>query len=208
MKGEWTMGKFPKGESDVLYLANEMKAGLTAHEDFFPDPPVTAQTLTTAITAFQTAIDQMTEAYRTAETATAAKVAALEALVAVMKKDLRYAENVTNGDDLKLKAIGWGARKEPEPTSVPGPAQMLVVYPQGEGWLELQWVAPSLGGRPTTYTVQRRLKSETAWTEIATTYERSITLQGQPRGSELEYCVLAANKVGKGPMSNTVLVVL
>jgi hypothetical protein len=53
-----------------------------------------------------------------------------------------------------------------------------------------------------------RLRSETAWTEIASTYERTISLPGQPRGVELEYSVYATNKAGDGPISNTVMVVL
>ncbi len=69
-------------------------------------------------------------------------------------------------------------------------------------------MAPAEGGKPTTYIVLRWLKSETPWTEIASTYERKITLQQQPRGVELEYSVVAVNKVDKGPISNTVLVVL
>jgi hypothetical protein len=195
-------------ESQILVLANEMKAGLTAHEDYFPEPPVAPATLTTALTAVQAAMDKVLAAKTAAEAATAEKVAALEVLVEAMKTDLRYAENVAHDDDLKLKTIGWGARKEPEPTVVPGQPRRLEVYPQGEGWLELQWIAPAEGGRANTYTIQRRLKSESTWTEIASTYERTITLQNQPRGVELEYSVIAVNKCGKGPISNTVQVVL
>jgi len=202
------MAKFPKSEAEVLVLANDMKAGLGAHEELFPDPPVPVTTLTTALATVQTALDRLTAARSAAETATAEKVAAFETLVEAMKTNLRYAENVTKNDDLKLKTIGWAARKEPEPTSVPGQPRQLTVYPQGEGWLELQWMAPAEGGRPTTYTIQRRLKSESAWTEIASTYERRITLQGQSRGVELEYSVIATNKVGRGPVSNAVMVVL
>jgi len=202
------MPKFPKMESEILVLASEMKAGLTAHEEFFPDPPVSTVNLTAAIAAVQNALDKVLEARSAAEAATAEKVEAFETLVAAMKTNLRYAENVTHDDDLKLKTLGWGARKEPEPTSVPGQARRLVVYPQGEGWLELQWMANVEGGKATTYIVQRRLKSEVYWIEIASTYERKITLHSQPRGVELEYSVIATNKVGRGPISNTVLVVL
>jgi len=77
-----------------------------------------------------------------------------------------------------------------------------------EGWLELQWMANVEGGKATTYIVQRRLRSEVNWIEVASTYERKITLQSQPRGAELEYSVIATNKIGRGPISNTVLVVL
>jgi hypothetical protein len=57
-------------------------------------------------------------------------------------------------------------------------------------------------------TAKAAAETETVWTQIATTYQKSITLSNQTRGVELEYCVLASNRTGDGPISNTVLVVL
>jgi hypothetical protein len=91
---------------------------------------------------------------------------------------------------------------------VPGQPRQLVVYPQGEGWLELQWLAPVEGGKVSTYNVRRRLRTEESWTLIVSSFERKVTMQNQPRGVELEYSVVATNKAGDGPMSNAVQVVL
>jgi hypothetical protein len=132
----------------------------------------------------------------------------LESLITMMKKELHYAEDTVNGDDAKLKLLGWGARKDPAPTTAPGQAQELRAAEQGVGTLTLVWLAPATGGKPTSYTLQRRLKTELNWTEIAATYERTIALTGQTRGVELEYSVVATNKAGVGPVSNSVVVVL
>jgi len=46
------------------------------------------------------------------------------------------------------------------------------------------------------------------WSDIATALETEITLKGQPRGVELEYRVVAVNKAGDSPPSNTETAVL
>lgn len=200
--------KFPRSEAEVLVLGNNVKEGLTTHLAVYPEPPVAPAALTAAITALQDAMLVVKNVRAAAEEATEQKLAALETLVTLLKKDISYAENTVGNDDAKLKLIGWSARRDPTPMPAPGQTGLLTVYPQGEGWLELQWLAPVDGGKPTTYQLQRRLKSESAWTAILTTYERKVVLQNQPRGVELEYCVLASNKAGDGPASNTVPVVL
>ena len=202
------MGNFPKSEAEIIVLGNEVKAGLATHTSIYPEPPIPSSEMATILTAMQAAIDKVTAARAAAEGATVEKVAALENLVSALKKNLKYAENTVDGDDTKLKLLGWSARKDPTPTTPPGQARQLVVYPQGEGWLDLEWLTPVEGGKTTGYNVQRRLRTEAAWTQIASTYERKITLQNQPRGVELEYTVVATNKAGDGPVSNAVMVVL
>jgi hypothetical protein len=202
------MSKFPRTEAEVLVLGTSVKEGLTTHKTVYPDPPVGTEALTGAIAALQVAMTQVKDARAAAEAATEVKLTALETLMSLLKKDISYAENTVGNDDAKLKLIGWSARKDPTPLQAPGQTGLLMVYPQGEGWLELQWSAPIDGGKPATYQLQRRLKIETAWTGILTTYERKVVLQNQPRGVELEYCVFASNKAGDGPASNTVMVVL
>jgi hypothetical protein len=202
------MANFPKSDLEIVALGNNVKTGLTAHADVYPDPPVPAATLTSVLTAVQTAMDKVTAARAEAEKATEDKVMLIKTLATMLKKNLHYAEDTVNDNDVQLKLLGWGARKDPTPLEAPGQTGLLMVYPQGEGWLELQWLAPVDGGKVATYQVQRRLKSEAAWTGILTTFERKITLQNQPRGVELEYCIFASNKAGDGPASNTVQVVL
>jgi hypothetical protein len=202
------MANFPKTENEIIALANSMKAGLAANPDIYPAPPAPEALLTSALTSLQTLIDQTTAARAAAEAATAEKVTMLQTIVTLMKKDLSYAENTVGNDDAKLKLLGWGGRKDPTPTSVPGQPRQLIATDQGEGTLTLTWLAPVEGGKTTNYVVQRRLKTELTWTEIASTYQRTISLAQQGRGVELEYSVVATNKAGNGPVSNSVVVVL
>jgi len=125
-----------------------------------------------------------------------------------MRKDLRYAENTVDFDDDKLKLIGWAGRKAPSHLTPPGQTRLLEVPRQGEGWVVLDWKAPAEGGKPAAYRVLRRQRPDGPWEDAATAVTTEATLVEQPRGVELEYRVVALNKAGEGPPSNTVMVVL
>jgi hypothetical protein len=185
-----------------------MISGLTIHATMYPEPPITPTAMTPILGALTSAQSALVEARSAYESAVIAKDEALMTLVEALKKDIRYAENTVNYENDKLALIGWGGRKLPTPTTAPGQARLLTVTQQGEGALTLAWLVPAEGGKVTSYTIQRRLRTETAWTQIASTYERTISLTNQTRGAELEYSVIATNKAGDGPISNTVQVVL
>ena len=110
--------------------------------------------------------------------------------------------------DDKLKLIGWAGRKSSTALQLPGQVRLLEVPKQGAGWIFLDWKAPSEGGRPRAYKVQRRFRNNGNWADVATAIISEITLVEQPQKIELEYCVVAINKVGIGRPSNTVNVVL
>ena len=144
-----------------------------------------------------------------AEAATTTKDEALEALTDAMKTDLRYAENTVNFDDDKLKLIGWSGRRTPRALSPPGQPRLLEAPRQGEGWVFLDWKPPADGGRPAAYTIERRAGGvDDHWQAVATAIETEATLVDQTRGPELEYRIIAVNKAGESPSSNSVEVVL
>ena len=143
-----------------------------------------------------------------AEDATTAKDEALEELVKAMKSDIRHAENTVDYDDDKLKLIGWAGKKTKTPLAPPGQARLLEAPRQGEGWVFLDWKAPAEGGRPRTYKVQRRLRSDGSWQDVATAILTEATLVEQPEKTELEYRVVGINKAGQGQPSNTINVIL
>ena len=58
------------------------------------------------------------------------------------------------------------------------------------------------------YKVQRRLRGSGDYQDVATAILTEATLVDQPRGAELDYRVIAVNKAGDGPESNTVEAVL
>ena len=158
--------------------------------------------------SYNTALTNAVAAAAAAETATLAKAAALDELVAAMKTDIRYAENIVDFEDDKLKLIGWSGRKAPTPLAAPGQTQLLQVVKQGEGWIILSWTAPADGGKVSAYKVMRRQRPEGPWLDVATAVSTEATLTEQPRGLELEYRIIAVNKAGEGEPSNTEMVVL
>ncbi len=128
-----------------------------------------------------------------------------------MKADIRYAENTVDFDDDKLKLIGWAGKKAKTPLAPPGQTRLLEAPKQGNGWVFLDWKAPADGGKPKAYKVQRRVVGaepvSDRWKDVATAILSEITLVDQPEKTELEYRVIAVNKAGEGPESNTVMVV-
>ena len=176
--------------------------------------PVSWHTLSVNKNAFRTKRDDSIAANAAAEQAVADKDAALANLTELMKTDLRYAENTVDFDDAKLKLLGWSAKAAPTELKAPGQTLALEVPAQGEASLTLSWNAPIDGGRVSAYKVQRRERSaesgavDDRWTDIGTAIETELTLAGQPKGVELQYRIIAINKAGDGPASNTVMAVL
>jgi len=202
------MARFPRTEAEVIALAEAMITGLTDNPLVYPAPPVTPADLTTAKNAYTTAKNAAIAAAAVAEAATTAKDEALEDLADAMKSDIRYAENVSNDDDDKLKLIGWGAKKSPAALTAPGQTRSLEVIKQGAGWLMLDWKKPADGGAPAAYKVMRRERPAGPWEDVATAVISEATLVEQPQGKELEYRIIAVNKAGEGEPSNTEMVVL
>jgi len=202
------MAQFPIKESEVFALAQEMMAGLGANAAIYPSPPVSIGDLGASFGAYMSARNAATAAQAAAEEATATKDEALGAMTDNMRADLRYAENTVDFDDDKLKLIGWGGRKAKTSLEAPGQARTLEAPRQGEGWIFLDWKAPSDGGKVAAYKIKRRQRPSGPWTDAGMAIESEITLSDQQRGEELEYRVIAVNKAGEGEPSNTVMAVL
>nr|VFK41639.1 MAG: hypothetical protein BECKSD772F_GA0070984_10982 [Candidatus Kentron sp. SD]VFK47050.1 MAG: hypothetical protein BECKSD772E_GA0070983_10873 [Candidatus Kentron sp. SD] len=203
------MASFPKSESSMLILGREMADGLKAKVDVFPNPPIAPADLENALEECMKAKEAAIEAQTAAEQATTAKNAAFEAFAEKMKVDLRYAEDTVNHDDAQLRAIGWGGRKPATPMAAPGQARNLAMKEKGDGSIGLGWTRPAEGGKVNAYRIQRRERAEgSPWALVGMSMGPESLLSDQPRGKELEYCVIAANKAGDGSMSNTVTVVL
>ncbi len=202
------MARFPKSEAEIAALAQALVSGLTDNAAIYPVPPVLPAALTTLIGAYTTAKNDSVAAIAAAEDATAVKNDALEALVDAMKSDIRYAENKVNYDDDKLKLIGWSGKMAPTALVPPGQARLLEAPRQGEGWVFLDWKAPTDGGAPSAYKISRRERPAGPWEDVGTAIETEATMVDQPRGKELEYRIIAINKAGEGESSNTAMVVL
>jgi hypothetical protein len=202
------MATFPRTESDVAILADEMIAGFAAHTDVYPAPPVTSEGLTTIKDAYLDAHNAVVAAQAALEQAHMLKDDMFASLITQMKIDLRYAENTAHGSDDLLMMIGWSGRKTPTPQPAPGQTRLLTVVRQEDSQVDLDWKAPDNGGKPNAYRVVRRERPAGPWLDVATAVTTAASLLDQPRGKEYEYRVIAVNKVGEGEPSNTVVVVL
>ncbi|MBU1320465.1 MAG: fibronectin type III domain-containing protein [candidate division Zixibacteria bacterium] len=202
------MARFPRTEAEILALAQEMAVGLAANVAIYPAPPVSTIDLTTALSDYTNAKNAAVAAQAAAEQATTDKDVALEDLTDALKTDIRYAENTVDFDDDKLKLIGWAGRAASTALELPGQPRLLETVQQGEGWVMLDWKAPSEGGKPSAYKVMRRERPSGEWADEATAVLTEITLVNRDRSKEWEYRIVATNKVGDGPASNTVMAVL
>lgn len=202
------MAQFPTTEATVIVLAEEMISGFTDNPLVYPAPPVAVIDLTAAKAAVVTTMNAVTAAKTAAEVAVDAKDTALETLEEAMKTDIRYAENTVDFDDLKLKLIGWGAKKESSALTAPGQTLELTVPLQGDGSVSLAWKAPTEGGATQAYKVMRRERPAGAWEDVHTAVIAEAQLTDQPKALELEYQIIAVNKAGEGQPSNTQMVVL
>lgn len=202
------MARFPRSEAEIVALAQNIIAGLTANAGTYPAPPVLPADPETLVDSFNTLSDDAVAARAASEQATATKEASLEEAVNAMQSILRYAENTVDFDDDQLKLLGWGGRRARTPLDPPGQPRTLEAPRQGEGWVFLDWKKPTDGGTVAAYKIERREQPSGAWQEVKTVFESEATLTGQERGKEWEYRVIAANKAGDGPVSNTVAVVL
>ena len=202
------MAGFPKSEAEILALAQELVTGLSANVAVYPSPPVSVMDLATTINSYVSAKNAAIAAQATAEQATSDKEDALEDLTEAMKAEIRYAENTVNYDDDKLKLIGWAGRAARTDLAPPGQPRLLEAPRQGEGWVFLDWKAPSDGGKPSAYKVMRRIRPDGPWEDVATAVITEMTLVDQERGKEWEYRIVAINKSGEGEPSNRVMAVL
>jgi hypothetical protein len=202
------MARFPKTEAKVVELAREFIQGFTRHQEVFPSPPAAPADLEAALALFIRERQEADAALAAARQQRAAKNEALRALVACLKKNVRYAENTVTYDDEKLRLIGWGGRRQRAAPEPPGPVRQLEITHQGPGSLSLKWNRPVTGGKVAAYKVQVRHAENGRWSVAASAVKCEVTLNGQQRGVELEYRVLAFNRTGEGHASKSAKAVL
>ena len=202
------MARFPSREAEIKSLAQNIVTGLTDNAAVFPAPPVTPVALQAVLTSFITLCDEAVAAQAAAEQVTETKKAGLVELVDAMKAELRYAETTVGNDEVKLALIGWGGKAAGTALQIPGQPRTLEAPRQGDGWVFLDWKAPSDGGAVASYKIERRERPAGDWATVAIAVESEATLNNQERGKDWEYRVIAVNKAGEGMPSNTVAAVV
>jgi hypothetical protein len=208
LKGE--IMKFPKTESDIATLAELMVAGYTAHAADFPS--VTPADLTTALTDYTNQRNSLENAKGQAKIAVVAKEDKLDALVELMRNDLKLSEVDVANDPEKLAEIGWGPRNIPTPILPPGVPTELHPIAESQGAISFAWVRPLDGGPVRNYIVERRQAGEGgvfgSWMTVQSCYNTDASIIEQPVDVRLEYRVKASNAAGESMPSNTVSVML
>lgn len=202
------MARFPQTEPEVAALALLITEGLATASDDFPAPPFPASELQAMLDAYRQASVDAVNAEMVARGHHAEKDEALETLIDGMKATLKYAEVAARDAPEKLRALGWGPRREPSGLDVPGEVRDMSVVSEGDGWVMFDWKAPVDGGAVAAYTIQRRKRDGGSWQDVGTSIVTQQLLSGQERGVELEYRVVAINKAGTGKPSAAVMVVL
>ena len=197
------MARFPDRQAEVMALAQNIITGLTDNAATFPTPPVTAIELEAVFSAFVTLGDVAVAAQAAAEQATVNKSAGREELADAMKAVLRYAEEAVDHDDAKLSLLGWGGIAAPTALQVPGQPRNLELPRQGQGWVFLDWKKPAEGGAVASYKIERRQRPSGNWALLSVALESESMLTGQDASIDWEYRVIAINKAGEGPPSNT-----
>jgi hypothetical protein len=206
------MASFPKRENDIIALADTMVAGFTAYATDFPS--VTVADLTTALNNYKSQRQTQEAAEGQAQIATVTKDDKLDALVEMMKSDLKLSEVDTVTDPEKLYEIGWGPRSGPTPIIAPASPTELHPTAEGQGSISLVWNRPATdsGGPVRNYIIERHDQQQGgtfgSWNLVQTTYNTEINLVDQPDSVRVEYRVKAVNAGGESMPSNTVSVVL
>ena len=202
------MAQFPRTEPEIKVLAQNIITGLTDNAAVYPAPPVTPVALQAVLDSLITLSDECVAARAAAEQATVTKDAGLVELTDAMKAVLRYAEDKVAYDNAKLALLGWGGQAAGTALQPPGQARTLEAPRQGEGWVFLDWKAPSDGGAVASYKIERRERPAGAWSLVALAMDSEATLNNQERGKDWEYRVIAVNKAGEGVPSNTIAAVV
>jgi hypothetical protein len=202
------MVQFPKSEADIVKLAQAVISGLQLHSERFPNPPYTPEALAALVRVFLDQQHAATNAAALAKQATIRKEASLDELINPLKGVLRYAENAVKGDNAALEMLGWGGKAPKTPMEPPAQPRLLEAPRRGEGWIVLTWKEGMGGGKILAYKAQRRERPAGAWQDVGMSVTHEATLIDQPRMKDLEYRVIAVNKVGESEPSNLVDAVL
>ena len=204
------MAVYPKAEMDVAELAQQILDGVAGYVGMFPS--VNPADLQSALSQFNDAVKIMQASKAKAKHDTEQKNTDLAALNLQVKKALKAAESDSINNPGNLVFIGWGTKSPGTPIVAPSAPSNLRSSNQGPGTITFNWDKPASGGTVRNYSLYRTTvdpeQGLANWTLIDFFYSNEVTIENQPRGTQLYYMVNAANAGGTSPESNTLPVVL
>jgi hypothetical protein len=201
--------KFPTTQAGKLALAHEMVHGFEENKDVYDKPPIDVTAQKARLAGVQGKINVVTQAEAALKLARQDLGDEIDLMEDEMGENLDYAEFVTKDDDAKLRFIGWSGRAEPKKMEKPGQSKLLEIVKQGAGWFKCDWKDPSDGGKVQVYKIMRRIvKDGGDMKEASSSIISEASLFDQPRGIELEFAVVGANKAGESEPSNSITITL
>jgi len=182
--------------------------GLRKAPELFPAPPVPADALQANLDTYNEVRTGAVAAEAAARDEVAAKNSALEQMANNMRLDFKYAEMAMKDSPEHLAKLGWGPRSDPRGLDVPGAIRELSVRSQGANWVVLDWKAPTTGGAPTVYHIERRRRDGGEWELVTHALASEELLTDQEPAVEWEFRVYAENRAGVGERSTVLTVEL
>jgi hypothetical protein len=190
-----------------MALARQVIEGLKELGAELPAPPVPLDDLPARVARADAATADVVVAATALRERDAVKDHALRHVVDGTKANLKYAEIVFRDQPERLSQLGWGPRRDGATLDAPGEVRDIRILAEGDTWVTLRWNAPVDGGAVGAYKIQRK-KQDGVWEDVGSAVTTEHLVSNQPRGIEMEYRVLAANKAGVGRPSGIVMVVL
>lgn len=200
------MARFPRTETDLAVLVEQMLAGFETHRKDFPNADLKG--MREAWARYRETKRMQAEAFEAYRAATIPKDEALDALIAKTKAELKQAEVDTGDDPARLRKIGWGGASTSEELALPGPPLNARIA-AGRPKVRLEWDPPGrgVGGKVQVYEVERRTldpeKGPGEWAIAHVALEPGADLPDQPYGIQ-EYRIVARNRRGASPPSTSV----
>jgi hypothetical protein len=202
------MPEFPRDEIGIVDLGRKFIGGLNASGMNFASLPVSKHEFDVLMQEYNDLTIEIKRIEMQKSNKVSNKNKVLGKIISGLKRNLRFLELITNGNDIELSKYGWGARRKRQKLKPPEQPRYLENVQQGADFLILDWKAPFGGGKVKFYKIYRQIEGESEPQEINSALDTEIKLLNQPRKVTLQFYVTAANNAGESLPSNTVSVVL
>ena len=198
------LGLGTKSFTEKVAQGTTIKTGVTANAAIYVTPSPTMTAFGTTITTLQTKITARDNAAEAAKTATADLHAAAAAYDTSVTLLAAYAENITQGDEVKLESGGFAVRNSPTPTNALDAVQNLEVTVNGyPGRLHLNW-DPLAGAKWYEGQLCPEPMTDAGWKPGFSRGSSDATLDGLVSGTRLFVRVRGMLKDIVGPFSSPV----